>query len=363
MALSCGLVGLPTVGKTTFFNLLTHAGVDTSAFFTGKTDTRTGICSIPDARIDFLAQVFKPRKTTYAQLQVVDVPGLVRGSSQGQGVGNQFLEHVREVDALVQVVRAFENPDVLHVDGSVGPFRDIQTINVELLLADLQLVETRMERIRGGKQKKEQLEELKVLEKCAQAFGNEKYFRELDLEPEEKAAVSHLQFLTEKPVIIAINIDEHQLEQHSYPQAPEVRTYAQQTGIPLLEICAQIEVEIDTLEPGEQEEFMRSLGIEEAGIKRLARAMYSHLGLISFLTAGEDEVRAWTIPAGTNAKRAAGKVHSDMERGFIRAEVVAFDDLKRCGSVANAREQGLVRLEGKDYVVADGDIINFRFNV
>ncbi|MBC7341657.1 MAG: redox-regulated ATPase YchF [Clostridia bacterium] len=363
MALSCGLVGLPTVGKTTFFNLLTHVGADTSAFFTGKTDTRTGVCLIPDARIDFLSEIFKPRKTTYAQLQVVDVPGLMRGSSQGQGVGNQFLEHVREVDALVHIVRAFENPSVLHIDGSVDPLRDIQTINVELLLADLQLVETRMERIRSGKQKREQLAELKVLEKCAEAFSDEKYFREVDLGPEEKAAIAHLRFLTEKPVIIVVNIDEKQLDQNSYPQAEGVRAYAEQAGIPLLEICAQIEAEINALDPREQEEFMRSLGIKEAGIKRLAQSMYSHLGLISFLTAGEDEVRAWTIPRGTNAKRAAGKIHSDMERGFIRAEVVAFEDLKRCGSIARAREQGLVRLEGKDYIVKDGDVINFRFNV
>jgi len=362
--LTSGIIGLPMVGKTTVFNLLTNSNQETSNFLSGKTETITASAKVPDKRIDFLANMYKPRKTTYAQIQFSEVPGLVRGANEGKGVGNQFLSAIRNADLLAHVVRAFKNPDVPHVEDDINPLRDIETIAVEILLADMDLVEKRIQRIQTGKKiTKENAFELEVLKKCLAALEEESPISQLGLSEEEKLTLRNYAFLTEKPMMLVINIDEDQFRQGTYPGKEEVEKYAAARGIPVIEICGRIEMEISQLPEEDRAMFMEDLGITEPGIERLARAVYDYLGLISFLTAGEDEVRAWTIKRNTDAKRAAGKIHSDIERGFIRAEVVAFDDLAAAGSMARAREKGLLRLEGKEYIVKDGDIINFRFNV
>ncbi|MEG6523553.1 redox-regulated ATPase YchF [Desulfotomaculum sp. 1211_IL3151] len=362
--LTSGIIGLPMVGKTTIFNLLTNSNQETSNFLSGKTETITASAKIPDKRIDFLVNMYKPRKTTFAQIQFSEVPGLVRGSSEGKGVGNQFLSAVRNADLLVHVVRAFENSDVPHVEDEINPMRDIETIAVEILLADMDLVEKRIERIQSGKKiTKENAFELEVLKKCLQALEDESPISQLGLTDEEKATLKNYAFLTEKPMMLVINIDEDQFREGSYLGKANVEKYAAEKGIAVIEICGRIEMEISQLPDEDRELFMEDLGIKELGIDRLAQAAYEYLGLISFLTAGEDEVRAWTIRRSTDAKRAAGKIHSDIERGFIRAEVIAFADLSATGSMAKAKEKGVLRLEGKEYTVQDGDIINFRFNV
>ncbi len=357
MALTCGLIGLPLVGKTTLFNLLTRAGAETSNF-AGRTKTNVHTADIPDARLDFLARLYHPRKYTPAALEVIDVPGLTRGA------GAAFLAAVREVDALIHVVRAFRSDAVPHVEESLNPARDLENVDAELLLADLQVVETRLERIASGKKiKGETLVEQAALRHCQEALDAGRPLLEAGLTDDEWLAVRSLGFLTVKPALVAVNIDEDQLQRDDYPGAPELDAYASARSIPALTICAQLESEIASLEADEGTAFLSAMGIAEPGINRVARAMYHRLGLISFLTAGEDEVRAWTIRAGIPARAAAGKVHSDIERGFIRAEVVSYDDLSRLGDMAKVKEKGLMRLEGKDYVVQDGDIINFRFNI
>jgi len=364
MSLNCGLIGLPMVGKTTIFNLLTGAGAETSNFLTGKTETNTGVARLPDSRVDFLSNMYKPRKTTYAQIHFSDVPGLVRGSSQGQGVGNQFLSAIRNVDMLVHVVRAFENGSVPHVEDSINPLRDIETIHMELLFADMEIVERRIERIKSGKKvKKENQLELAVLEKCLGALESEQAISQLALSEDEKQVLKNYSFLTEKPMLLVINTDEQQFRAQDYPYKKELIAYTTEKGLPVLVISGRIEMEISQLPEEDKELFMADLGISQSGIDRLARASYEHLGLISFFTVGEDEVKAWTIQRGTDAKRAAGKIHSDIERGFIKAEVVKYADLREAGSMARVKEKGLFRLEGKEYIVDDGDIINFRFNV
>lgn len=357
MALTCGLIGLPLVGKTTLFNLLTCAGAETSSF-AGRTKTNVHTAGIPDARLDFLAGLYHPRKYTPAALEVIDVPGLSRGS------GAAFLAAVREVDALIHVVRAFRSDTVLHVEENLNPARDLENVDAELILADLQVVETRLERITAGKKiKGETLVEQAALQRCQATLEAGQPLREADLAGEEWQAVRSLGFLTVKPALVVVNIDEDQLHQSSYPGEAELQQYASARNIPVLTICAQVETEIASLEADERSSFLEAMEIAEPGINRVAQAMYSRLGLISFLTAGEDEVRAWTIRAGTPARTAAGKVHSDIERGFIRAEVVNYDDLARLGDLGKVKEKGLARLEGKEYIVQDGDIINFRFNV
>ena len=357
MALTCGLIGLSLVGKTTLFNLLTRAGAETSNF-AGRTKTNVHTADIPDARLDFLAHLYHPRKYTPAVLEVTDVPGLTRGA------GASFLAAVREVDALIHVVRAFRSDAVPHLEENLNPARDLENVDAELLLADLQVVETRLERIAAGKKiKGETLVEQAALRHCHAALDAGQPLLEAGLTEEEWLAVRSLGFLTVKPALVAVNIDEDQLHSGSYPGAAELELFASTRSIPVLCINAQIESEIASLEADERSAFLSAMGITEPGINRVARAMYHRLGLISFLTAGEDEVRAWTIRAGTPARTAAGKVHSDIERGFIRAEVVSYDDLFRLGDMAKVKEKGLMRLEGKDYIVQDGDIINFRFNI
>lgn len=362
--LSAGLIGLPMVGKTTIFNLVTNAGAETSKFLTGKSDTNVSLAAVPDSRVDFLSSLYKPRKTTNAQVRFSDVPGLVRGASQGKGVGNAFLDGIRQTDLLVHVVRAFQDSGVLHVDGSVSPLRDIETVDLELLLADMDFVEKRIQRIEGGKKiKKENLEELDVMKKCLAQLEQEIPMSKAGLDHSDREILKNYSFFTDKPVILVVNTDESQLREGKYPGKEELEALAEKRGIRLIEVCGLMEMEISQLPPEDRGLFMADLGIEELGVERLSRGVYDTLGLLSFFTVGEDEVKAWTIDRGTDARRAAGKIHSDIERGFIRAEVVKFNDLKELGAMARVKEKGLARLEGKEYIVQDGDIINFRFNV
>ncbi len=364
MALSCGIVGLPMTGKTTLFNLLTGQEMETSNFYSGKTQANEGIAFIPDARVDFLTEMYKPKKKTYAQLEVIDIPGLVQGASKGQGTGNSFLKAIGEVDVLVHVLRSFENDDIIHVDDSINLQRDIDTIDTELLLSDLDICETRLSRIAGQSKKKTENElEEPVLRKIKAALENETPMSSLELSEEEQEAVVHLSFLTNKPMVLVVNLDEEQFKTNEYPHKEYLYQYAKDTKRELLEICAQTEAEIAQLDQEDRALFLEDLNIKEPGINRLAQTVYKSLGLISFLTAGADEVRAWTIRQGLTAKKAAGKIHSDIERGFIRAELIAYDDLLKCQTMVKAKEQGLLRLEGKEYIMADGDIVNFRFNV
>jgi len=362
--LSAGLIGLPMVGKTTIFNLVTNAGAETSKFLTGKSETNVSMANVPDRRVDFLSDLYKPRRTVYAQVKFSDVPGLVRGASQGQGVGNAFLDGIRQADLLVHVVRAFENGGLLHVDGSINPVRDVETVDLELLLADLDFVEKRIERIEGGKKiKKENLDELEVMKKIQGALENEVPMSKVELDEEEREILKNYSFFTDKPVILVVNTDEDQFRSGNYPGKEDLAILAEKRGIRIIEVCGLMEMEISRLSPEDRGLFMDDLGIGELGVERLTRAVYETLGLISFFTVGEDEVKAWTIQRGTDAKRAAGKIHSDIERGFIRAEVVKYRDLKELGSMAKVKEKGLGRLEGKEYIMQDGDIVNFRFNV
>lgn len=359
-----GLVGLPSVGKTTLFNLLTGLDVEVSEFSIGKIDSNTGIAKIPDRRIDFLANMYKPKIITHATIEVIDVPGLVSGSSTGKGIGNQFLNAIRKVDALIHILRVFENENVLHVDGSIDPLRDIETVNMELLFSDLSVIDNRIDRIEKSKKiTKENQAELEVLKKCKKGLEEGLLIHHLQLEEDEKEHLKTFGFLSEKPMILVANIDENQLSRKSYNFRKELINYSKERNVPLIEISAKSELEINQLDPEDRELFMEELGIAESGIDKLAATAYDHLGLISFLTAGHDEVRAWTIRKNTTAKKAAGKIHSDIEKGFIRAEVVKFKDLQELGSMAKVKEKGLMTLEGKEYIVEDGDIISFRFNV
>ncbi|HHY23796.1 MAG TPA: redox-regulated ATPase YchF [Clostridiaceae bacterium] len=360
-----GLIGLPMTGKTTFYNLLTNTAMDSSGSSYGRTEAQIGISKVPDPRIDFLSSIYKPKKTIYATIEVTDIKGVATASSLSKSSGpNPFLESVRQVDALVHVVRAFKSDDVVHIEGSIDPIRDIETINIELLFADLAIVENRISRIETSKKiTKDMIGELEVLKKCREALENEKLINSINLTEEEKQHLKSFSFLTERPLVLLVNLDEEQFTSREYYQKEKVMKYAEERQIPVLEICAKTELEINELEDEDKVLFMEDLGIKETGISKLAGTMYEYLGLISFITVGEDEVRAWPVRKGITAKAAAGKVHSDIERGFIRAEVVSFDDFKKYGSIQKVRENGLFRLEGKEYIVQDGDIINFRFNI
>lgn len=359
-----GLVGLPSVGKTTLFNLLTGLNIEVTGFSTGKVEANLGIAKIPDDRIDFLKEMYKPKKTTYATIEVIDVPGLSKGASTGKGVGNQFLDNIRKTDALAHIVRVFDNDNVIHEEASIDPMRDIEAINMELLFADLAVIENRIERIETSKKvTKENLAELEVLKKCREGLENGLLIHNLDLDDEEREILKTFSFLSEQPMILVVNIDEDQLMENDYPGKNDLYKFSEDTNTPLIEISIKTEQEISQLDEEDKDLFMEELGIKESGLDRFARTAYDYLGLISFLTSGEDEVRAWPIKKGISAKHAAGKIHSDIEKGFIRAEVCRFKDLKEYGSVLKARDKGLVTLEGKEYIVQDGDIINFRFNV
>jgi GTP-binding protein YchF len=364
MNLSCGIIGLPLTGKTTFFNLLTRSGAAVNAWFGGKSGANTGHARIPDERVDYLSAMFKPLKTTYAQIEIIDVPGLTCGKGKSKGQNNEFLAAVKDADALAHIIRVFYAEDLPYAEGSANPARDAEIIATELLFADLQLIENRLNRISGGNKKKmENPLEKECLEKCASWLEDEKPLRFLELSPEEKQALKHITFLTAKPMLIAINADEKQIAANSFPGKEALEQYCDAHGYEKLLISAKMEEEIAQLPPEEQQIFLNDLRLEESGTQRMAKALYKQLGLISFLTAGTDEVRAWPIASGLNARQAAGKIHSDLERGFIRAETVAFSDLKEAGSMAAVKEKGRFRSEGKEYLVRDGDIINFLFNV
>lgn len=364
MLLSAGLIGLPIVGKTTVFNLVTSAGAQTSGFITGKSDTNVSMAAVSDRRLDFLSKLYNPKKTAHAQVKFSDVPGLVRGASQGKGVGNAFMDGIRQADLLVHVVRAFDNPDVLHLDGLINPQRDIETIDLELLFADMEFLEQRVSRIEGGKKiSKENVAELALMKKCLVQLEKEIPMSGVQLEEDERELLKNYSFFTDKPMIIVVNTDEGQFKEGNYPGKKELADLAGGRGIQLIEVCGLMEMEIGQLPTEDRDLFMIDLGIEELGADRLVRAAYHALGLISFFTVGEDEVKAWTIRRGTDARKAAGKIHSDIERGFIRAEVTKYNDLLELGTMARLKEKGLAKLEGKDYIVQDGDIINFRFNV
>ncbi|MBR6795211.1 MAG: redox-regulated ATPase YchF [Clostridia bacterium] len=361
-----GIVGLPNVGKSTLFNALTNAGAQSANYPFCTIDPNVGIVSVPDARLDTLAKMYNPEKYTPAIIEFVDIAGLVRGASKGEGLGNKFLSHIREVDAIVHVVRCFEDDNIIHVDGSVDPLRDVETINLELIFSDIEAVERRLERTRkAAKSDKSLLAEVEVLEKILPALQDGKCARSIELSDEEKALIAEARLHTLKPIIYVANVSEDELD-GAYLENPAycaLLSQAEEEKAELIAVCAGIEAELSGMEEEEKRDFLNDLGIAESGLDKLIKASYRLLGLISYLTAGPKEVRAWTIERGTKAPQAAGKIHSDFERGFIRAEVVAFDDLVREGNMNAVKEKGLLRSEGKEYVMADGDIVLFRFNV
>ena len=362
-----GIVGLPNVGKSTLFNSLTKAGAESANYPFCTIDPNVGVVSVPDERLGKLAALYDSAKIVPAVIEFVDIAGLVKGASKGEGLGNQFLSHIRETDAIVHVVRCFENTNIVHVDGSIDPLRDIETINYELIFSDLDILERRIAKVsRGARNDKALAKELTLLEGIKAHLEQSKPARSYEPEDDDmKALMATYDLLTAKPVIYAANVSEDDLADdgasNKYVQA--VRDYAAREGSEVFAVCAQIEEEISELDDDEKKEFLEDLGLKESGLDKLIKASYSLLGLISFLTAGPTETRAWTIRKGTKAPGAAGKIHSDFERGFIKAEVVYYQDLLDCGSYAAAKEKGLVGIEGKDYVVKDGDVILFRFNV
>ena len=362
-----GIVGLPNVGKSTLFNSLTKAGAESANYPFCTIDPNVGVVTVPDERLKLLGDFYHSKKVTPAVIEFVDIAGLVKGASKGEGLGNQFLANIREVDAIVHVVRCFEDPNVIHVDGSIDPIRDIETINLELVFSDLEILERRIAKVtKTARMDKEAAKELDFLQKIKAHLEDGKLAITMELETEdEEAWMGTYNLLTWKPVIYAANVAEDELADDgaSNPHVKAVKDYAVQQNSEVFVICAGIEEEISELDDDERKMFLEDLGLTESGLEKLVRASYRLLGLMSCLTSGEDETRAWTIKIGTKAPQAAGKIHTDFERGFIKAEVVNYQDLLDCGSYAGAREKGLVRMEGKEYVVQDGDVILFRFNV
>ena len=363
-----GIVGLPNVGKSTLFNSLTKAGAESANYPFCTIDPNVGVVTVPDERLNVLGEMYHTKKIIPAAIEFVDIAGLVKGASKGEGLGNQFLANIREVDAIVHVVRCFENSNIVHVDGSINPLRDIETINLELIFSDLEILERRISKVsKVARNDKSAAKELGLLNKVKAHLEDGKLaktFEEVDDE-EEQAWLESYNLLTYKPVIYAANVSEDDLADDAANNegVQAVREYAKGEQSEVFVVCAEIEAEISELDDDEKKMFLEDLGLKESGLEKLIKASYKLLGLISYLTAGEPEVRAWTITDGTKAPQAAGKIHSDFERGFIRAEVVSYDDLIACGSHTAAKEKGLIRLEGKDYVVKDGDIMLFRFNV
>jgi hypothetical protein len=361
-----GIIGLPNVGKSTLFNALTGAGAQSANYPFCTIEPNVGIVPVPDKRLDVLADMYSPELYTPATIEFVDIAGLVKGASKGEGLGNKFLSHIRDVDAVVHVLRCFADPDVVHVEGNVDPIRDLETINMELIFADMESLERRIDKTRKLARGDKSLEaELAVQEKIYEALSDGRTARTVELSDDEKALIKEANLLTMKPVIYAANVSEEEAScvSDSNEMYKQVKAAADAEGAEVIPVCAGIEAEIAELAPEEKAEFLADMGISESGLSKLIKASYSLLGLISYLTAGPKEVRAWTITKGTKAPQAAGKIHSDFERGFIRAEIVSFEDLVKCGSMNAAKEKGLVRSEGKEYVVEDGDVVLFRFNV
>ena len=363
-----GIVGLPNVGKSTLFNSLTKAGAESANYPFCTIDPNVGVVTVPDERLDVLGEMYHTKKIIPAAIEFVDIAGLVKGASKGEGLGNQFLANIREVDAIVHVVRCFEDSNIVHVDGSIDPMRDVETINLELIFSDIEVLDRRIAKTaRSARNDKAAAKELKLLEKIKTYLEDGRLAKNFDdfEDEEEEELFQSFNLLTAKPVIFAANVTEDDLPNDGEDNegVQKLRKYAEEEKCEVFVVCAQIEQEIAELEDDEKKMFLEDLGLKESGLEKLIRASYRLLGLISYLTAGEPEVRAWTITKGTKAPQAAGKIHTDFERGFIRAEVVAYDDLIACGSHNAAKEKGLIRLEGKDYVVQDGDIMLFRFNV
>lgn len=360
-----GIVGLPNVGKSTLFNAITNAGAESANYPFCTIEPNVGMVTVPDERLDFLASIYEPKKYTPAVIEFVDIAGLVKGASKGEGLGNKFLSNIRNTDAIVHVVRCFDDENVIHVEGGTDPKRDVEIIDLELIMADMEMVERRIEKAnKNAKGDKKFLHEAEVFKGLLEHLNEGKSVRSYECEPDDMELIATSDLLTIKPVIYAANMDENGIsdyENNDYYK--QLCTIAEAEGAQVLPICAKLEEEIAALEPEEREMFLEEMGMEQSGLDRMIKCSYALLGLISFLTCGPDECRALTIKKGTKAPQAAGKIHTDFERGFIRAEIVAFDDLRECGSMAAAKEKGLVRSEGKDYVMHDGDVTLFRFNV
>lgn len=366
MALTAGIVGLPNVGKSTLFNAITKKNILAANYPFATIDPNVGMVIVPDKRMEFLENLYVPERVIPTSFEFTDIAGLVKGASKGEGLGNKFLSHIREVDAIVEVVRCFDDNNIIHVESSIDPIRDIEIINIELILADLEVVETRLSKI-GKKasmsKDKETIKEVELLNKIREALIQNKPIRSLDFTSEELAVIKAFNFLTLKPIIYMANVEESDLLTDTNDYVEKVRNYAKEENSKVITVCAKIESELSELSDEDKKTFLEDLGIKESGLDKLIKATYDLLGLATYFTVGSDEVKAWTFTKGMKAPECAGIIHSDFERGFIRAEVMSYEALEKCGNEANVRANGLMRLEGKDYIMQDGDICHFRFNV
>lgn len=360
-----GIVGLPNVGKSTLFNSITKAGAECANYPFCTIEPNVGVVPVPDERLDQLTKMYNPQKTTHAVIEFVDIAGLVKGASKGEGLGNKFLSHIRETDAICEVVRCFDDSNIVHVDGTIDPIRDIETINLELIFADIETVNKRLDKAKKNlKADKKYQSEIDLLERIKETLENGNSARTLEFNDEEQELVKEMFLLTTKPILYIANVSEEQLDNAETDEMVlKVKEYVAKEKAEVIPLCVKIEEELSSLDEEDKSEMLEALGLEESGLDKVIKKSYDLLGLMSFLTAGEPEVRAWTIKKGTKAPKAAGKIHSDIERGFIKAEVVSYDDLINEGSMVAAREKGLVRSEGKEYIMQDGDVVLFKFNV